>query len=218
MTLKNGGSVLIPCYPSGVVYDLFECLSTNLDNHGFSQIPMFFISPVADSSLAYSNILAEWLSSVKQNKVYIPDEPFPHASNCFFFLIEFDNNSLHCILFIWIHPTQALWRTRDWNISSTSIRKDLVLIFGNHVLCFVAIQASDSAMQCILLNCGDRIHCTLSYLQVKLIKLMKWSRKTILLILRTWFPISPCIGTISAVGNESNLLSHRNVSQFSTGE
>lgn len=80
MTLKNGGSVLIPCYPSGVVYDLFECLSTNLDNHGLSQIPMFFISPVADSSLAYSNILAEWLSSVKQNKVYIPDEPFPHAS------------------------------------------------------------------------------------------------------------------------------------------
>jgi len=80
MTLKNGGSVLIPCYPSGVVYDLFECLSTNLDNQGLSQIPMFFISPVADSSLAYSNILAEWLSSVKQNKVYIPDEPFPHAS------------------------------------------------------------------------------------------------------------------------------------------
>lgn len=69
VTLRNGGSVLIPCYPSGVVYDLFECLSTNLDNHGFSQIPMFFISPVADSSLAYSNILAEWLSSLKQNKV-----------------------------------------------------------------------------------------------------------------------------------------------------
>lgn len=80
VTLRNGGSVLIPCYPSGVVYDLFECLSTSLDNHGLSQIPMFFVSPVADSSLAYSNILAEWLSSVKQNKVYIPDEPFPHAS------------------------------------------------------------------------------------------------------------------------------------------
>lgn len=63
---------------------------------------MFFVSPVAESSLAYSNILAEWLSSVKQNKVqynryqfktkydrmiiyfslkvYLPDEPFPHAS------------------------------------------------------------------------------------------------------------------------------------------
>lgn len=79
VTLRNGGSVLIPCYPSGVVYDLFECLSKNLDNAGLSLIPMFFISPVADSSLAYSNILAEWLSSGKQNKVYIPDDPFPHA-------------------------------------------------------------------------------------------------------------------------------------------
>lgn len=79
VTLRNGGSVLIPCYPSGVVYDLFECLSTNLENAGLSQVPMFFISPVADSSLAYSNILAEWLSTAKQNKVYIPDEPFPHA-------------------------------------------------------------------------------------------------------------------------------------------
>ncbi|GAB0091728.1 Integrator complex subunit 9 [Sergentomyia squamirostris] len=79
VTLRNNGSVLIPCYPSGVVYDLFECLSSNLDNAGYSQVPMFFISPVADSSLAYSNILAEWLSAGKQHKVYIPDEPFPHA-------------------------------------------------------------------------------------------------------------------------------------------
>lgn len=80
MTLRAGGNVLIPCYPSGVVYDLFECLSTNLNAPGFSRVPMFFISPVADTSLAYSNILAEWLSTAKQNKVYIPDEPFPHAS------------------------------------------------------------------------------------------------------------------------------------------
>lgn len=80
VTIRNGGSVLIPCYPSGVIYDLFECLSTNLDNSGLSLIPMFFISPVAEHSLSYSNILAEWLSVAKQNKVYIPDEPFPHAN------------------------------------------------------------------------------------------------------------------------------------------
>lgn len=79
MTLRAGGSVLIPCYPSGVVYDLFECLSGHLDSLGLSQVPMFFVSPVADSSLAYSNILAEWLSGAKQNKVYLPEEPFPHA-------------------------------------------------------------------------------------------------------------------------------------------
>lgn len=46
---------------------------------GVSNHPMFFVSPVSDVSVAYSNILAEWLSSVKQNKVYVPDEPFPHA-------------------------------------------------------------------------------------------------------------------------------------------
>nr|CAD7458823.1 unnamed protein product [Timema tahoe] len=78
-TLRLGGNVLLPCYPSGVVYDLFECLSSHLDNSGMSTIPMFFISPVADNSLAYSNIFAEWLSTAKQNKVYLPEEPFPHA-------------------------------------------------------------------------------------------------------------------------------------------
>lgn len=80
MTLRNNGTVLIPCYPSGVIYDLFEILSQKLDDSGLSTIPMYFISPVAENSLAYSNILAEWLSSTKQNKVYIPDEPFPHAN------------------------------------------------------------------------------------------------------------------------------------------
>lgn len=70
---------MIPCYPTGVVYDLFECLSGKMQELGVSNCPMFFISPVSDMSLAYSNILAEWLSSVKQNKVYVPDEPFPHA-------------------------------------------------------------------------------------------------------------------------------------------
>uniref|UniRef100_A0A8D8R9A0 Integrator complex subunit 9 n=1 Tax=Cacopsylla melanoneura TaxID=428564 RepID=A0A8D8R9A0_9HEMI len=78
-TLRANGSVLVPCYPSGVIYDLFECLSSHLDSSSLTQIPMFFISPVADISLAYSNILAEWLSDCKQSKVYLPEEPFPHA-------------------------------------------------------------------------------------------------------------------------------------------
>ncbi|XP_031353559.1 integrator complex subunit 9-like isoform X2 [Photinus pyralis] len=79
LTLRGGGNALIPCYPSGVIYDLFECLSIKMQDLGVQNCPMFFISPVADMSLAYSNILAEWLSSAKQNRVYVPDEPFPHA-------------------------------------------------------------------------------------------------------------------------------------------
>ncbi|XP_057372605.1 integrator complex subunit 9-like [Daphnia carinata] len=78
-TLRSGGSCLVPCHPSGLLYDLFECLSVHLDNIGLSQIPLFFFSPVAETSLAYSNIFAEWLSSGKQSKVYLPEEPFPHA-------------------------------------------------------------------------------------------------------------------------------------------
>lgn len=79
MTLKNGGNVLVPCYPSGVIYDLFECLSGHLDSCGLSSVPMYFISPIANSSLAYSNIYAEWLSVVKQSKIYLPEAPFPHS-------------------------------------------------------------------------------------------------------------------------------------------
>lgn len=55
----------VPCYPSGAVYDLFECLAVQMDITSLSNVPMFFISPVADASLAYSNIMGEWLSSLK---------------------------------------------------------------------------------------------------------------------------------------------------------
>ena len=78
-TVRNGGNALVPCYPSGVVYDLFECLSNHLDNVNLPFVPMYFISPVADSSLAYSNIFSEWLSIGKQSKVYQMEDPFPHA-------------------------------------------------------------------------------------------------------------------------------------------
>ena len=79
-TLKSSGNVLVPCYPSGIIYDLFECLSNQMDMNGLTTIPMFFFSPVADSSLAYSNIMAEWLNTAKHNRVYVPEEPFVHGA------------------------------------------------------------------------------------------------------------------------------------------
>ena len=79
-TTRNGGNVLVPCYPAGVAYDLLECLASQMDLHNQSGVPMFFVGPVADSSLAYSNIMAEWLTPAKQNRVYTPEEPFPHGS------------------------------------------------------------------------------------------------------------------------------------------
>lgn len=79
VTIKNGGNVLVPCYPSGMIFDLFECLSSHLDSCGLTTVPLYFLSPVSDSSLAYSNIYAEWLSGSKQSRVYLPEPPFPHA-------------------------------------------------------------------------------------------------------------------------------------------
>uniref|UniRef100_A0A914WPD2 Beta-Casp domain-containing protein n=2 Tax=Plectus sambesii TaxID=2011161 RepID=A0A914WPD2_9BILA len=79
-TLKRGGNVLIPIAPTGVLYDLLECLAANLDQSTVSvDTPIYFLSPVAESALAYANIYAEWLSEKKQNRVYVPEEPFPHS-------------------------------------------------------------------------------------------------------------------------------------------
>ena len=77
-TLKNGGSVLLPCYSSGIIFDLFEYLVIHLDQCSLAHIPLYFLSPVADQSLAYANILAEWLTKNKSNRVFLPEEPFTH--------------------------------------------------------------------------------------------------------------------------------------------
>ncbi|XP_052737436.1 integrator complex subunit 9 [Bicyclus anynana] len=80
VTLRAGGAVLCPVYPSGVLYDLLECLSAHLEGAGLAHVPLYVLSPAADASLAYSNILAEWVSAGKQARVYLPEEPFPHAA------------------------------------------------------------------------------------------------------------------------------------------
>lgn len=63
-----------------MIYDLIECLVGHLDGSGFGSVPIYFISPIADQSLAYSNILAEWLTDNKQSRVYLPEEPFLHSN------------------------------------------------------------------------------------------------------------------------------------------
>ena len=47
-----------------------ECLAGQMEINSLSTVPMYFVSPVANSSLAYSNIMAEWLSGT----VYIFQE------------------------------------------------------------------------------------------------------------------------------------------------
>lgn len=78
MTVKAGGNVLVPCFPSGLVYDLLECLLTYMDQPGLSTVPIYFISPVAKDSLAFSQVYGEWLHPNKQDNIYLPEPPFVH--------------------------------------------------------------------------------------------------------------------------------------------
>mmetsp|Transcript_12475 Transcript_12475/g.13854 ORF Transcript_12475/g.13854 Transcript_12475/m.13854 type:complete len:221 (+) Transcript_12475:257-919(+) len=40
---------------------------------------MYWVSPVAETICAYSEIVAEWVDDAKQEKVYLPEPPFPHS-------------------------------------------------------------------------------------------------------------------------------------------
>ncbi|KAK9766980.1 Integrator complex subunit 9, variant 2 [Basidiobolus ranarum] len=78
-TLRKGGNVIFPTYPCGTLFDIIEVLSKYLSNMSFADVHMYVISPVAAKSLQYSNILAEWMCSAKQEKVYLPEAPLIHS-------------------------------------------------------------------------------------------------------------------------------------------
>ena len=79
VTVKNQGNVLIPVLPTGKIYDLIECLYRYLCDASLQNIPVYFMSTVANQSLAYSNIFAEWLNDSKQNLVNAAETPFIHS-------------------------------------------------------------------------------------------------------------------------------------------
>jgi len=78
-TLREQGNVLVPSYCTGVVYELFEILHKYLSDMGCGHVPLYFVSPVADNSLSYVNILGEWMSQERESRIYVPDPPFIHA-------------------------------------------------------------------------------------------------------------------------------------------
>ncbi|KAL7076102.1 hypothetical protein ACQ4LE_004776 [Meloidogyne hapla] len=79
-TLKMGGNVLIPIIATGLIYDLFEIIVKAIEVNNLSRnIPVYFISSIAESSLEFANIFSEWLSDDKGARVYKPEEPFYHS-------------------------------------------------------------------------------------------------------------------------------------------
>ncbi|KAF9575504.1 Integrator complex subunit 9 [Mortierella alpina] len=79
-TIARKGNVLIPCTISGFIFDLLEDIHLHLNNMGLAQqVQYSFVSPVADTALQYSNILAEWMAPRKQEMVYLPEAPLLHG-------------------------------------------------------------------------------------------------------------------------------------------
>ena len=70
MTIRAGGNVLVPCYFSGLIYDLFECLYQFIENANLGSTPFYFISPVANSSLEFSQIFAVVSSRAIELKLF----------------------------------------------------------------------------------------------------------------------------------------------------
>ncbi|KAG0236512.1 Integrator complex subunit 9 [Actinomortierella wolfii] len=79
-TIAQKGNVLIPCSITGFVFDMIEDVHLHLGRMGLDhQFQYSFVSPVADTALQYSNILAEWMAPRKQEMVYLPEAPMLHA-------------------------------------------------------------------------------------------------------------------------------------------
>ncbi|KAF9972930.1 Integrator complex subunit 9 [Actinomortierella ambigua] len=79
-TIAQKGNVLIPCTITGFVFDMIEDVHLHLGRMGLDhQFQYSFVSPVADTALQYSNILAEWMAPRKQEMVYLPEAPMLHA-------------------------------------------------------------------------------------------------------------------------------------------
>ncbi|VDN24309.1 unnamed protein product [Dibothriocephalus latus] len=84
-TLALGGHVLVPCLPSGLVFQLLESISTaknHFNGHLLEAFDRHFEhdpspSPQAKASLAYANAYGEWLSPDRENSLYTADSPFP---------------------------------------------------------------------------------------------------------------------------------------------
>lgn len=77
--ISGGGNVLIPCYASGAIYEQIDFVVKHLETSGMIAVPIYFISSIAEASLAYSNIAGEWLREDYMAKVYATEEPFNHG-------------------------------------------------------------------------------------------------------------------------------------------
>jgi len=73
-TFGLGGCVIIPIHSCGIILDLLEYVDSSLN------ATQYYVSPVSETVLAYADIVPEWLCKQKQDRVYLPETPFPYSN------------------------------------------------------------------------------------------------------------------------------------------
>ncbi|KAJ9176324.1 hypothetical protein P3X46_011649 [Hevea brasiliensis] len=76
-SVKAGGSVLIPLSRLGIVLQLLEQIPISLESSAV-KVPIYVISSVAAELLAFTNIIPEWLSKLRQEKLFSGEPLYSH--------------------------------------------------------------------------------------------------------------------------------------------
>ncbi|MCO5555046.1 hypothetical protein L7F22_008586 [Adiantum nelumboides] len=99
----SGGSVLVLISQIGAFLEALEVISQTLDSSGLSDVPLFFVSPVAEEILVYSNTIPEWLCAARQEKLYAGEALFHHVE-----LLQ--QKRLHQLSSIYSAKAVKLWK------------------------------------------------------------------------------------------------------------
>ncbi|KAJ2708058.1 Integrator complex subunit 9 [Coemansia sp. IMI 203386] len=75
-TLKQRGRVLLVGEPYGVTQDVVQLAAENILALNLPQPQFIFVSPIAEHTLQFGNIMGEWLCESKQALLYLPEYPF----------------------------------------------------------------------------------------------------------------------------------------------
>ncbi|KAL3316962.1 Integrator complex subunit 9 [Cichlidogyrus casuarinus] len=94
--LSQGGYVLVPILPCGLIFDLLECVHVALKQHKsnafptepgenghqkqVNHCPLLLVSSQANASLKYATIFGEWLNTEKASVLFEPECPFIYPS------------------------------------------------------------------------------------------------------------------------------------------
>ncbi|KAH7437703.1 hypothetical protein KP509_05G084800 [Ceratopteris richardii] len=102
-TILFRGSVLVLVNGIGELMETLEVISQALDNSNLSDVPLFFVSPVAEEILVYTNTIPEWLSAERQEKLYAGEALFRHVE-----LLQ--QGRLHQLSALCSQETVKVWR------------------------------------------------------------------------------------------------------------